>query len=208
MSTLDSKGVQFYTQVSDASVISFSSGFQQHLLDSTWWLRMRMIWVYRYTILFQSFMLETENTYICSCQILLTKTARIPLSVQDCSPRVTVTLDPFQFHVLYIRTCCFHTNCVPLLHKPIQKNIELTYQTPTWNIILLKKNCGNWSKLGWFEFCWIDMKKNRLVGWLTCRWLEEIFHFHILMPPRDCPYRFDFLVTDPERWKLSNFQGP
>lgn len=32
MSTLDGKGLQFYTQVSDASVSSFSSGFQQHLL--------------------------------------------------------------------------------------------------------------------------------------------------------------------------------
>lgn len=131
MSTLDSKGVQFYTQVSDASVISFSSGFQQHLLDSTWWLRIRMIWVYRYTILFQSFMLETENTYICSCQILLTKTARIPLSVQDCSPRVAVTLDPFQFHVLYIRTCCFQTNCVPLLHNPYKKDLNQHIKTPT-----------------------------------------------------------------------------
>ena len=72
----------------------------------------------------------------------------------------------FQVYIYILKHAFVHTNCVPLLHNPYKNRFELTYQTPTWNIILLKKNCGNWSKLGWFEFCRINIEKTGwLVGW-------------------------------------------
>ena len=45
---------------------------------------------------------------------------------------------------------------------PYKKIFESTYQTPTWNIILLKKNCGNWSNFGMIWILLNGYEKNRL----------------------------------------------